>query len=141
LSEPTSPWAGYREGLAAGELRYQRCGGCGRAVFYPRVLCPFCGATELAWEAAEGEGTVYATTAMPRHDGPSRHVCLVDLDEGFRLMSRVDGVEAEAVAIGDRVRLAVVAGEDGPVPAFRLVEGEGAAGPTGGGAPPGEGVA
>jgi uncharacterized OB-fold protein len=131
MSEPTSPWTGYQEGLAAGELRFQRCGGCGRAVFYPRVLCPFCGATELAWETAAGEGTVYATTAMPRRDRPSRHVCLVDLDEGFRLMSRVDGMEAEAVAIGDRVRLAVVEGEDGPVPAFRPLDGGGATDPGG----------
>ncbi len=42
MSAP-SPLAAYREGLANGELRFQLCGGCDRAVFYPRVLCPFCG--------------------------------------------------------------------------------------------------
>ena len=114
-----SPRLGFEQGLEAGELRFQRCGGCGRAVFYPRVLCPFCGSGELAWEVSAGEGTVYATTAMPQRDGDSRHVCLVDLDEGFRVMSRVEGVAAEAVAIGDRVRLAIVPGDELPVAAFR----------------------
>jgi uncharacterized protein len=125
LSEP-SPRLGFEQGLEAGELRFQRCGGCGRAVFYPRVLCPFCGSGELAWEASAGEGTVYATTAMPRREGDSRLVCLVDLDEGFRVMSRVDGVAAEEVAIGDRVRLAIVPGDGDapPVAAFRLADGD-----------------
>jgi uncharacterized OB-fold protein len=124
-----SPRLGFEAGLEAGELRFQRCGGCGRAVFYPRVLCPFCGGGELAWERSAGEGTIYATTAAPRRDGPSHHVCLVDLDEGFRVMSRVEGVAAEEVAIGDRVRLEVVPGEPGaegsgalPVAAFRLAD-------------------
>lgn len=114
---PVSPRAGYEEGLAAGELRFQRCR-CGAAVFYPRTFCPACGGTALAWEVSAGEGTVYATTTMRIGADAPYNVCLVDLDEGFRMMSRVDGVPGDAVRIGDRVRLAIV-DEDGPVPAFR----------------------
>jgi uncharacterized OB-fold protein len=130
LSE--SPRLGFERGLEAGELRFQRCEGCERAIFYPRVLCPFCGSAELAWAASAGEGTVYATTAMPRRQNPSRHVCLVDLDEGFRVMSRVDGVAAEEVVIGDRVRLSIVPGDEDdalPVAAFRPTTTAGADGP------------
>ena len=29
----------YWQGAAAGELRYQRCGHCDAAIFYPRALC------------------------------------------------------------------------------------------------------
>lgn len=116
-STAPSPLATYREGLAAGELRFQRCGGCDRAVFYPRVVCPFCGSCELVWMVAGGGGVVYATTAMRPRDGAPYNVCLVDLDEGFRMMSRVEGPTAEAVRIGDRVRLRVVE-DDGPVPVF-----------------------
>lgn len=119
---PQSPLAGYREGLAQGELRFQRCGGCARAVFYPRLLCPFCGSAELDWETASGKGTVYATTAMRQRDAEPYNVCLVDLDEGFRMMSRIDGVEATNVAIGDRVALRIV--DDGdPVAAFVPADG------------------
>ena len=126
-----APLLAFEQGLEAGELRFQRCRGCGRAVFYPRVLCPYCGANALTWEVSAGKGTVYATTAIPLRDGPDRNVCLVDLDEGFRMMSRVDGVAAEEVAIGTRVSLALVPGERGedgertlPVAAFRPCRGD-----------------
>jgi uncharacterized protein len=115
-----SPAAGYRAGLEAGELRFQRCGGCALAVFHPRVVCPGCGSTDLSWEASSGLGAVYSTTAVPVRDGEPYNVALVDLDEGFRVMSCVDGVPARDVTIGSRVRLAVVDGDEGPVAAFRL---------------------
>ena len=116
MSAP-SPLAAYREGLANGELRFQLCGGCDRAVFYPRVLCPFCGSRELVWAVAAGDGVVHATTAMHPRDEEPYNVCLVDLDEGFRMMSRVEGPAAVAVAIGARVRLRIDDAEE-PVPIF-----------------------
>lgn len=101
----------------AGELRFQRCRGCGVAVFYPRVACPACGGPDLAWEVAAGTGTVYATTTMAARDEDAYNVVLVDLDEGFRMMSRVDGVPSREVEIGARVELTVV-DEGEPVPVF-----------------------
>lgn len=109
--------AAYRAGLEAGELRFQRCRGCEAAVFYPRLVCPVCGGSELSWETAAGEGTVYATTAMAVREGDPYNVALVDLDEGFRMMSRVDGIPSREVEIGARVRLRIIAGEE-PVPVF-----------------------
>jgi hypothetical protein len=42
--EAGEPPAGiYRRHLESGVLGFQRCAGCGAAVFYPRVLCPLCG--------------------------------------------------------------------------------------------------
>lgn len=88
---------------APSPLHFQRCGGCGALLGYPRVLCPGCGSRELAWEESAGEGTVYsATTVHAREE--SHDLCLVDLDEGVRVMA------AGAPAIGDRVALRV---EDG----------------------------
>ena len=40
----------YRSYLKEGRLGFQRCRGCRSAIFYPRVLCPVCGSTSLAWE-------------------------------------------------------------------------------------------
>ncbi len=108
----------YGRYLESGRLGFQRCGGCGAAVFYPRVLCPACGSSALVWEASAGRGTVYATTAVYRRDVDPYNVVLVDLDEGFRMMSRVEGLPAEEVEIGARVELRVDRGEDGPVPVF-----------------------
>lgn len=88
---------------APSPLHFQRCGGCGALLGYPRVLCPRCGARELAWEVSAGEGTVYSATTVHAREG-SHGLCLVDLDEGVRVMA------AGAPAIGERVALRV---EDG----------------------------
>ncbi len=114
-----APATTYRRHLEKGKLGYQRCGGCSAAVFYPRVLCPVCGSGALEWLESAGRGTVYATTAVHSRNRDPRNVVLVDLDEGFRMMSRVEGVPAEEVEIGTRVRFEVRQGEgDEPVAVF-----------------------
>ncbi len=112
----------YRRYLENGELGFQRCESCGEAVFYPRVLCPVCGSDALSWETSSGRGTVYATTAVYRRDARPYNVVLVDLEEGFRMMSRVDGASPEEVSIGQRVSFAVRDGGDGPVAVFEPAE-------------------
>lgn len=108
----------YGRYLESGRLGFQRCAGCGAAVFYPRVLCPDCGSADLTWETSSGLGVVYATTAVYRRDSNPYNVVLVDLEEGFRMMSRVDGVPAEEVEIGTRVALRIDRDGDAPVPVF-----------------------
>jgi uncharacterized protein len=117
--EAGEPPAGvYRRHLESGVLGFQRCAGCGAAIFYPRVLCPVCGESDLTWETSSGRGVVYATTAVYRREGDPYNVVLVDLEEGFRMMSRVDGVPAERVEVGARVMLRVDREGDDPVPVF-----------------------
>jgi uncharacterized OB-fold protein len=113
----------YRRYLESGTLGFQRCVGCGAAVFYPRVLCPVCGSADLTWETSSGRGLVYATTAVYRRDGDPYNVVLVDLEEGFRMMSRVDSVPAEEVKVGARVVLRLEQTDEGSVPVF-VPEGE-----------------
>jgi uncharacterized protein len=50
----------YRSYLESGVLAFQRCAGCGAAIFYPRVLCYLCGGNDLSWETSSGRGA-------PRH--------------------------------------------------------------------------
>lgn len=97
------PHAAYLELLRGGDIAYQGCDGCGAAVFYPRVTCPGCGSGALRWLASAGLGTVYSTTAVMERDGSAYAVCLVDLDEGFRMMSTVVDAAAQDVTIGARV--------------------------------------
>jgi uncharacterized OB-fold protein len=105
-----SPRLALDAGLARGELPYQRCADCAAVTFGPRLLCPGCGSQRLAWLASAGLGTVYATTTMHARDREPYNVVLVDLDEGFRMMSRVDGVPPDDVRIGERVLAEVVDG-------------------------------
>jgi uncharacterized OB-fold protein len=117
------PAVAYRRHLESGELGFQHCAGCGASGFYPRVICPFCGGADLAWETSSGRGVVYATTVVYMRDGDPYNVVLVDLEEGFRMMSRVEGVPAEEVEVGARVTLRLDPTDDGPVPGF-VPEGE-----------------
>ena len=102
-----SPLAIYQAHLDRGELAYQWSPKANRAVFFPRVLCPFTGSGDLEWRVSAGLGTVYATTVTHPREGAPYNVALVDCDEGFRLMSRVEDIPPEAVAIGMRVRFRV----------------------------------
>jgi uncharacterized OB-fold protein len=115
----------YRRYLEGGTLGFQRCRDCSSAVFYPRVLCPVCGSISLEWRTSGGRGVVYATTAVYRRNEEPYNVALVDLEEGFRMMSRVEGIPAEEVGIGLRVRFEVRGEEDGPVAVFVPAESTG----------------
>jgi len=102
-----SPLAIYQSHLDKGELAYQWSPEARRAVFYPRLFCPFTGSTLLEWRISKGLGTVYATTVThPQQDEPY-NVALIDCDEGFRLMSRVEDIDPMQVRIGMRVRFRV----------------------------------
>lgn len=95
----------FRERLSQGRFEIQRCAGCAKHVFYPRVVCPYCGHHRLDWVAASGAGTVYSTTVVRRRpaDGGDYNVALIDLAEGPRMMSRVVGLPPVAVKIGMQV--------------------------------------
>jgi hypothetical protein len=115
-----SPLAVYQSALERGELAYQWSPEANRAVFYPRVICPFSGSHHLEWRVSAGLGTVYATTVTHPREGAPYNVALIDCDEGFRLMSRVEGVAPEAVLIGMRVRFRVhrPGADEPPYPVF-----------------------
>ncbi len=123
-SREEAPAGVYQRYLESGKLAFQRCNDCSAAVFYPRVICPSCGGTLLEWRESAGSGTVYATTAIYRREAEPYNVSLIDLDEGFRMMSRVEGLPAEEVGIGLRVNLKLGAGDDGPIPIFMPKSGE-----------------
>ena len=128
MSSPTEPPTGpekhYHAQLAQGRFQIQRCQACSRAVFYPRVICPHCGADRLDWITPSGKGTVYSTTVVRRkaEHGGDYNVALVDLEEGVRMMSRVDGIAPDAVAIGMAVRASVVDAGGGKLVVFTQTE-------------------
>lgn len=93
----------------------QRSRSTGRHVFYPRVAIPGTGERDLDWVEAGGGGTVYAITVNRAREG-NYNVALIDLDEGPRMMSRVDGVET--APIGSRVRARIVQEDRAPLVVF-----------------------
>lgn len=74
---------------------------------------------EWEWVEASGSGTIYAATVIhPRPPQPAYAVVLVDLAEGPRMMSRVNGVDPADLRIGMSVRAEITNGEDGPMVVF-----------------------
>lgn len=122
--ESTSPLATYIAHLERGELAYQFSPSADTAVFYPRVIAPRTGAADLEWRVSQGLGTVYATTVVHPQKGDPYNVALIDMDEGWRLMSRVEDIAPTAVKIGMRVRFRVHPADDDepPYPVFTPVE-------------------
>ena len=99
----------YNAHLQNGRFALQRSRSTGRYVFYPRVVEPGTGNQNLEWVDASGLGTVHAVTVIySKPPAAPYDVVLVDLDEGPRLMSRVDGIAPEDVRIGMRVKARIV---------------------------------
>jgi hypothetical protein len=86
------------------------------------VAEPVTGCTDLEWVEPSGNGTVYSVTIVRQKPPASDYnVVLVDLAEGPRVMSRVEGAESKAVRIGMAVKARVVRENDTPVLVFEPV--------------------
>lgn len=100
-----SPRQQYLEYCQAEKLGYQYSPSTDTAIFYPRTVSPGTGLADLEWRESAGIGTVYATSVVrPRNETP-HNVSVVELDEGFRMMTQVVDIEPDAVHIGMRVRV------------------------------------
>jgi uncharacterized OB-fold protein len=115
-------WAG----AAAGELRIQRCGRCGRLRHPPGPMCPDCGAAEPGYAVASGAGTVYSFVIHHHPLVPGRKlpfaVALCELPEGTRLMAELRDVDPAAVHIGMPVRIDFADTEGVAMPVWREVD-------------------
>ncbi|MBU0724040.1 MAG: OB-fold domain-containing protein [Alphaproteobacteria bacterium] len=117
------PEAQYRAFLQEGRFMIQRSASSGKHVFYPRVAAPVTGAADLEWVEASGLGTVYSITVNRSRAG-NYNIALVELDEGPRLMTRIEGVETAAIGTRVKGRIADIDGELAMV--FDVVAGGGA---------------
>lgn len=99
----TSPYGTYLEFARQRQLAYQ-VDSVESPVFYPRIVDPVTG-EGLNWKISKGLGTVYSTTTIHERDGTRRNIALIDLDEGYRMMSSVEGIASEEVKIGMRVEV------------------------------------
>ncbi len=95
------------------ELAYQTCDACGEVIFYARQLCTACGSLDLSWKVSQGQGSVYTFSVVMQSRHPAFKdlgpyaVAYVDLDEGFRIMTNVVGVDdpISDIVCGMRVKL------------------------------------
>lgn len=101
----------FWDGTQQGRLLIQHCDECGKQVFYPRIVCPHCGGTELTFQEHSGLGQIYSFTVVSKPTHPAFKaeapyiVALVELDGGGRMMSNIVGCPIEDVHIGMPVQV------------------------------------
>jgi len=121
-SQGVRPDKEFEAFLADGRFMIQRSRSSGRYMFYPRVGEPVTGARDLEWVEASGRGTVYSVTVVRKRPPEADYnVVLIDLEEGPRLMSRVDGPGVDSVRIGLNVQAKIVDQDGAPLLVFTPV--------------------
>lgn len=106
LPAPVGLAAEWYAHLARGELRFQRCTGCGRWRHPPRHLCAACGADEWEWTKALGTGTLFSWTVTHRATHPAfadavpYPIVVVELDERVRIVSGLRGLAPDQLRLG-----------------------------------------
>jgi uncharacterized OB-fold protein len=113
LPDVDDPVAGpFWQGCAAGEVRVQACGACGRRRMPPRPMCPACGSFDLRWEAVAPTATVWSfciphPPLLPAYEARLPYAVLVvelDDDPAIRLVGdTAEGVDPYSIAIGQPV--------------------------------------
>ena len=124
MPDAKGPDQTFQRALANKEILLPRCDDCGAFHFFPRVLCPHCHGAAISWIPASGKGRVHTTTVVrrkPEHGG-DYNVCMVELEEGVRMMSRVEGIAPGDVVIDMAVTAFVGEAEGASVVLFKPVE-------------------
>lgn len=117
----------YWQGLRAGKLLIQQCNACHAYRHPPQPMCEKCQSLEWSATESKGLGTIYSFTVVhypeiPPFDYPNA-IVLVDLDEGVRLASQLEGTEPAEIKIGARVKANIKqVQEDLSLPIFEVIE-------------------
>lgn len=109
----------FWQAVQQGQLLLQQCLDCERWQFYPRAFCASCSSFHLKWQEVSGNGVIYACTLIHRAPSPELQertpylLCLVELAEGVRMLSRLADGDFAVPEIGDAVRVVVHREPDG----------------------------
>lgn len=111
--------APYWDAARQGRLLIAECGACGRVHHYPRPFCPHCWSDDVRPVQATGAGTIYTYSTVYVNDlSPFRDrlpyiAAIVELAEGPRVMTTIEGVPPDRLHVGMSVTVS-----------FRLVDDE-----------------
>lgn len=123
LPRPNPLTTPFWEGCAEGRLLFQRCANCAAAVFNPAPICPRCHSRRLEWEESSGVGTIYSWTVAYRPLSPKftdvYAPVIIDLAEGYQMVSNVIGCDIDDLAVRLPVRVDFHAVGDFTLPYFR----------------------
>jgi uncharacterized OB-fold protein len=107
VPNPSARSRDYWDAARRGELTFQRCTTCGFIGLRAFMVCPKCRGSDSERATSAGLGRLYSWTVVWRPPYPAFVVpyapCVVELDEGFFMISAVVGCEPEDLSAGMRL--------------------------------------
>jgi uncharacterized OB-fold protein len=98
--------APYWDAARQGRLLIAGCGACGKVHHYPRPFCPHCWSDDVQPVQASGAGTLYTYSTVYANDLPPFRdrlpyvAAIVELAEGPRVMTTIEGVQPDGLRVG-----------------------------------------
>lgn len=112
----------YWEGARRGELLIAGCRACSSVHHYPRPICPHCWSADVGPTPASGRGTIHTYSTIHVNDmAPFRDwvpyvAAIVELAEGPRLMTLVEGTDTPSVGMAVTARFRPIDADDDQSP-------------------------
>ena len=115
----------FKNYLSEGKFMVQRSKSLNEFFFHPRVAFPGSGERDLEWVEVSGRGIVYSTSCNRRlpEKGGDFNISLITLQEGPRMMAKIEGVAPDQVVIGQKVKARISSLKGEPAIIFDIVEG------------------
>lgn len=105
--QPTAITAPFWDALADRKLLYQVGADDPRPIFPPQAFSPYDQSTDLRFVESRGKGSIYSYTIIHRPQTPAFDVpyvvAIIELDEGYTMMSNIVDADPGDVAIDARV--------------------------------------
>jgi len=124
---PDSDSASWWAALQDGNLMVNMCQACDRASLYARPFCPHCWSEDVELVPATGRARLYTWSVVHQNAAPFADrtpyvVAMVDLSEGPRIMTAIEGCDAKDLTPDMELEAAFRTDDDGfAVPVFRPV--------------------
>jgi hypothetical protein len=106
LPSPDVETQPFWDGCKEGKFLLRHCEVCGHDHYYPRPFCPACWGDTVSWKEASGRGTLYTYSVVHVNDLPPFNervpyiAAIVELDEGPRVMTNLEGIAFDDVRVG-----------------------------------------
>lgn len=125
LTGSIGPEQQFKNYLSEGKFMIQKSKSLNDFFFHPRVAFPGTGERDLEWVEASGNGIVYSTSCNRRlpEKGGDFNISLITLQEGPRMMAKIEGVAPDQVVIGQKVKARISSLKGEPAIIFDIVEG------------------
>ena len=123
LTRTVGPEQQFKNFLSEGKFMIQRCKSLNQFFFHPRVAFPGSGERDLEWVEASGNGVVFSSSCNRRlpEKGGDFNLSLITLEEGPRMMARVEGIDPDKVEIGQKVKARISSLNGEPAIIFDIV--------------------